>query len=439
MRWGSDARRWLSLAAVVMALSCKVGTITEPATTGNQAYTGVGFQPVALLIWSEAQRTADGAQAGARLTIGVGTSATARNAIAVESRDAQATADTNRYHDTAGIVRVIATGDSTITAAADLVSLDSDGFTLNWTDVHDSGSARLYHYLALGGADLTNAKAGSFTSSGSGGNQGVTGVGFQPDCVLLLGTAHASTGLTGQNIFGFGAFTASDQWAIGMDDVDNAATTNAARTQRTDKCWHHHFNGSEFHSGAFTSMDSDGFTINWSRASGRTMTYLALKGGQFTAGSISQKTSTGTQGYTGVGFPPVGVLLASFCNTSTTSQVDSARFSLGAASGATSRAATWFGSADNQADSVSDSATSQTVAITMQTEGTPTEVARADLDSFDADGFTLDWEAADATAREILYLAMGSVDEGGGGEEFVPFPRPRGLSGGLESMNGGMA
>jgi hypothetical protein len=34
--------------------------------------------------------------------------------------------------------------------------------------------------------------------------------------------------------------------------------------------------------------------------------------------------------------------------------------------------------------------------------------AEADLNSFDADGFTLNWSTADATAREFIYLAFGS-------------------------------
>jgi hypothetical protein len=50
----------------------------------------------------------------------------------------------------------------------------------------------------------------------------------------------------------------------------------------------------------------------------------------------------------------------------------------------------------------------------MMTEAgaSPTVDAEADLDSFDADGFTLDWVAADATARELFVLALGDIDSG---------------------------
>lgn len=394
-----------------MALSCKVGTITEKATTGSQAYTGVGFQPKALITWGDGKRTTSGADATAKLYMGLGTASTARVVATVESRDAQATSDSNRYLDTVNIIRVLSEGVAADTATADLTSLDADGFTLNWGNVHDSGNARLHNYMALGGDDLTNAKAGTFTSQASGGNQAVTGVGFQPDCVILLGGYYASVGATNQLLFSLGVFDAAgNQWCVSCDDVDSAATINSERTQRTDVCHIQRFNGSTLHLASFVSMDSDGFTINWTNANSRVVAYLALKGGQFKLGSVNQKTSTGTQGYTGVGFQPVGLLLASFCNTTTAVAQASARIAIGAASGSTDRAASWIGSTDNVADSVTDSALSTSVAITMQTEGTPTEDARADLDSFDSDGFTLDWEVADATAREILYLAFGSTE-----------------------------
>jgi hypothetical protein len=35
--------------------------------------------------------------------------------------------------------------------------------------------------------------------------------------------------------------------------------------------------------------------------------------------------------------------------------------------------------------------------------------AEADLNSFDADGYTLGWTTADATAREFVAVSMGST------------------------------
>lgn len=399
-----------------MALSIKVGTIAEPATTGTQAYTGVGFEPKALIVWSDGKRATDGTSAGARLTFGAATpGVSVENAVGIESIDALGTSNTNRYHDTAAVIRVLADAVAGDSAVAKLSAVGSDGFTLNWTNVHDSGTARLYHYLAIGGDDLTNALASTFTASSSTGNQSVTAVGFTPDMVLLFGCAQTTAGGAIHAIFCLGAFTATEQWSTSFDDEDNQGITDAERTQRTDRCYMQRFNGSAFQQAAFVSMDTDGFTINWSTASARIIGYLALKGGQYKLGAVSQKTSTGTQGYTGVGFEPTGLMLASFCNVSTATAQAHARMAIGAASSSTSRGAAWFGSVDAQGDSIADSAIDSDAIITMQTEGTPTEDARADLESFDSDGFTLDWEAADATAREILYWAMASEAEGGGG------------------------
>jgi hypothetical protein len=394
-----------------MALDCKVGTFTEKATTGSQGYTGVGFQPKALIIFGGAL---GGANTEAKLHFGAGTSSSARYAQGIYSRDAAATSVAGRDGSASLILNATASGMGD-RGQADLTSLDADGFTLNYSVV--SGLSRTHNYMALGGADLTDVKAGSFTAASSTGNQGVTGVGFQPDCLILFGGIGGGT----TAILCVGAATSSSaQWSVSVADQNGQGTMNTRRRQRTDRIYHTMFSAdTPLHEGALVSMDSDGFTINWSIARNDVVGYLALKGGQFKVSSLSQKTSTGTQGYTGVGFQPVGLMLASFCNAASASTQQHARMSLGAASSSTSRAAAWYGSSHNVADSVADSAQSATVALTMQTEGTPTENARADLESFDSDGFTLDWEVADATAREVLYLAFGSSGGGGGAKPWL--------------------
>lgn len=400
-----------------MALSCKVGTETLHNDVEAHAHTGVGFLPKALIVWGDQSQTVAGAGADARLVFGVASGASAEAGVTVDSLDAQATSDTSRGMSTTQLLPGGMLAGTSVDVTADLASFDADGFTLNYTSVFAS-TANLFHYLALGGDDLTNAKVGTFTSHASTGNDDITGVGFQPDCVLLFGVGVTAADVSIHGLFCLGAFNAAgEQWAVSICDDDAEATaTDARRRQRTDKCFSLcSLNDAVLHEATFVSMDTDGFTINWSTASARLVGYLALKGGQYQLGAISQKTSTGTQAYTGTGFEPVGLLLASFCNVATTDMVTHARLALGAANSATSRAASWYGSADGAADSVADSAMATTVAITLQTEGTPTEDARADLESFDADGFTLDWEAADATARELVYLAFGSNAEGGGG------------------------
>jgi hypothetical protein len=44
--------------------------------------------------------------------------------------------------------------------------------------------------------------------------------------------------------------------------------------------------------------------------------------------------------------------------------------------------------------------------------GNPTINAQADFVSFNSNGFTLNWTTADATARQILYWAIGPTNSG---------------------------
>lgn len=80
--------------------------------------------------------------------------------------------------------------------------------------------------------------------------------------------------------------------------------------------------------------------------------------------------------------------------------------SIGAAQLPTVRGSIW--SQDRNVDgSDANMYTSTTDIITLAT-GPSTVNARADLAYFSADGFTLNWTAADVTARQILYWVIGT-------------------------------
>lgn len=396
-----------------MALNSKVGSFTLNTTTGNQAITGIGFQPKAIIFFGN-RRTSDGSDARADWGFGMATSSTARGCIMQTAEDnvSAATAlQADRMVSDVACYELI-DKDQNYLVSVDFVSNDSDGFTVNIVNA-TAAAAYVVNYIALGGSDLTNAKVQHFTSPTATGNQTISGVGFQPDSVFLLGNPTAtalpaySTGAHG--IMGF-ASSSTARGSIGWEDQDAINPTITSRTQRTDKVFHWTLSGSTFLSADLSSFNSDGMVLNWTtvQATGRRMIGLFLKGGQFKVGSASQKTSTGTNATTGVGFTPTGLVLASFNNIATTSVVDNIRNSFGAASGTTARGAAWMGSSDNVATRVADSNLDRTKVIKMMTEGTPTTEAAADLSSFDSDGFTLDWTTADATAREILYFAFGS-------------------------------
>lgn len=119
----------------------------------------------------------------------------------------------------------------------------------------------------------TEAKADIFVLRSSTGLQSVSGLGFQPDVVILLG-AHRS-GATNGCAFEIGAFDADgNQWAVAERSVylsgNGVLLNQVTRSSRfaTDACLLH-LGAQEFagptsvnQRAVFSSMDADGFTID---------------------------------------------------------------------------------------------------------------------------------------------------------------------------------
>src|SRR6185295_14548855 len=100
-------------------------------------------------------------------------------------------------------------------------------------------------------------------------------------------------------------------------------------------------------------------------------------------------------------FQPTAVFLASAQNTTQAGVTTSARMGLGASDG-TSKASIASSDLDNAATSSVQGYESVAKAFTKVDNSTSTINAEADLASFDADGFTLNWTTNDAVATELL-------------------------------------
>lgn len=397
-----------------MALSTKAGAFVLNTANGNQSITGVGFQPKAIMFWGVRATAADEAGASYITTFGVATSSTARGCISTSGNDAAATTvEANRTE----IVRCFTniTGAGALREAADFVSFDADGFTINMTNF---SAAAYMNYLALGGDDLTGVAVTNFLSEVTTGDKAYTGLGFQPDCLIGITTNRTAAGSSSSSAqFSLGVATAADaQRACGISSRHNEDISDTRRVQVDSFLAAVSTTGDTVPlEASVVSFDADGFTLNWEAvfANGRVCIVLALAGGQYKVGIDTQKTSTGTKSTTGVGFLPTALLTSSVNNTASASLATHARLSIGAASSTTARKGVWMGNEDAAGTSVVDHIQSSDTLLIMGTEGTPTVNAEADLASFDADGFTLDWESADGTSREFVYLAMGSEPAGG--------------------------
>lgn len=414
------------------ALQVKQGTFAKRTTAGTTLITGVGFQPKALIFYWTKQTTSNGTQA-ANISSGQGFAANNGTAITmaanvVTSLDAVATTDTNSFHSsTVAIASMVTTANPITTESeATITSMDVDGFTVNWTKA--AGTADIIHYVAIGGTDLTNANVGTTSMFTAIGNSAVTGVGFQPDAVLLLANNRTTVlnavpaasgspainrgfmvgGATpSQGSIGWGARDA--QTAVIHGSVFSATRFNILRRNLIDVA------------ATCVSMDTDGFTMNASATGGATsVSWLALKGGQYKVGNITQPiagTPPFTTGYTGVGFIPTGLILTSGNSiaadniVSTLGTAGGATFSVGAASASTARGSIWGGMTAATVDANMNNDATKVIRLAYNSSATAvTTAAVADLSTFDADGFTLNWTTrADAVARRMLYFAMGSA------------------------------
>jgi hypothetical protein len=410
-----------------VALAVASGSFLSATSTGNFAVTGVGFQGKVLLLFGGLHLTGLGTAAGAIASVGMATSSSNRGCCGQYAQDAQSTTNTARTQNITSCYREIA--GTTTMIDVDFVSWDADGFTLNLVSANAASLAdpsRIF-YLVLGGEDLTDAKVGTFDSGTSqSGALAVTGVGFQPDLLMLASSQHSTTSPTTEGnvngatlALGFSKSSTS-RWAFAGAALNASANTtgsggfNAAAAIMQSSVTTRTAYSSRYD---LDSFDADGFTLDkeeQSSATSRGFLYLALTGTFRSAlGTFTQKTSTGTQATTGVGFQPLAVLFGSAAKAVNTSVTEDNKIALGVALSASNRRAIAMvdeGSAvePTQADRYA----SEAVAIALMESGTPgTVVAAADLDSLDADGFTLDWTTADATAREIGYLALASAED----------------------------
>ncbi len=405
-----------------MAYSVKKGSFTAKTSTGSQAYTGVGFQPKALIMWVT-PATAEGFVADAGLGIGLSDGSTDRG-VAMWSDDNVGTSDSANRHDTKSLLFIKDTS-STVGLAASVTSFDSDGFTLNYATA--DGTALLVHYIALGGTTLTNVKVGSVAAKTSTGTQAYTGVGFQPDALMLVGvqleTAIPNNSVSAKMMVGVAA--GANQGCAWFRDRDAQDVSSSVSRLQTTKV----LTGTSSSSttvvaeASLSTFDADGFTLDYSTAGAAAFNYmyLALKGGSYFVGSETQKATTGTQAKTGVGFRPAGLIGFGIQQTAANT-FNGATLALGATDG-TSEGFSWAEAQNAQGTSVAKSAFATDKFIRFAT-GPSTTNAEADTTSLDSDGFTLDWTTADATARQFVFLAMGpAVDAESSPGTAVPRPQ----------------
>lgn len=398
----------ISGAQAGVASFIRQGTFLKRSGTGFQNVSGLGFQPKAVIFYWTRQ-TATGFDVDVNAGLGMATSSSQQSAVSVSMRDGANKSDQGRrYSATNCIIFLTGGGPPTLDSQAAFVSFYSGGFTLNWTT--SSANQYIIHYIALGGN--IQARVGNFNLTTAGGNQSVTGVGFQPD-FLLFNWSYGNTldANTARSQFGLGfAKSSMEQVALTQAGADNTGNNNDKRWwQRTDSCILSLTTANPPAQDArvtSVSMDTDGFTINKADppAVTHTIFYLAIKGGQHKVGSFNQPATNGAQTIAGVGFTPDLAIFSSFNLASNLTEQSNGGVTIGSSTAST-QSSIWY--QDRNVDpSDANMYNIDNRAISLASASALT--GQAQLTSFNTDGFNLSWTNCDGTQRQILYWAFNA-------------------------------
>lgn len=375
-------------------------------STSTQIVTGVGFRP-AVIIALGAPTIAQ--QATAIMCAGAADVSFSQWAMVSRWNDADSTVPVvvHEFSNAKLIARVDSAGGALLYAA--FKDAFHDGFRLDVTNA--GANVHRAAFLCIGG-DAFRGKVGTFNSPTTTGVQAYTGVGFTPRAVLI-GTNKTNTTIgidASQNArWQMGAMTSADQWAVDSFALQGTPQSVAGGQETTRTMLRVSSTSAYSLEAAYSSMDADGFSVNYSAAPGAAVIwgYIALGGSiGVKAGTFSQPSSTGAQAVTGVGFSPLQLMLWSASAAATGPQAQT-RPSFGLAESSTKRVAYGNSATDGASPTAAGRQASESLCITHNTGTGSTVVAAADLTSMDSNGFTVNWSTADATARKEFYLAIG--------------------------------
>ena len=392
----------------------KVGTFTKitSAAPVDQAITGVGFTPKALILFSTQSTSEDTAAGGQAFAMGA-SDGTDERSIWAGSADAVSVSDANRYANDAKVVCLRSPNSGgALQAEADLKSFDADGFTLTWTT--NDANAFTIKYIAIGG-DNISADVFEFTQKTATGSQSVTTGLANADFVMLFSIGNTSkNSLITSALATIGMATGpSNEGAACIVSNDNVGTSATHRFQRTDRVHLVATSDSPQTTQAqaeFTGFTATGFDLNYLNADAlaRVIFGLTIKGGGWEIGNGLTKASTGNQAYT-TSFKPVGLLQFGVGNAATTLVTGNAKLAFGASSGSLQDEGVVSTDEDLQGvtDSFGKSSSTYLMDIINQTDGSV--IDRASLDSFNATDFTLNFNDADATQRQFIWAVLEEV------------------------------
>lgn len=276
LNWSNEFGTWSSIGVMLGATDAEAGTFdpndTQDATT---AVTSPGFQADAVILYTHCESFGDAASTDACLSIGFydGTNNVSAGIFVADGSNPLSAA-------THVLSNRAASGLTSISAYSSVqLSTNASGFTATTRDANAATGLR-YGYLAMDAPGGTFA--GTFLTPTSTGTQAYTGVGFQPAVVFTscaLVTSADALDATDAGAMGYSVFTANSEHAVGLQvDDGTGANTDTASWWWTDAV------GipadapttGQLVNGSLSSMDSDGFTINYTAVDAGNQYYCAF-------------------------------------------------------------------------------------------------------------------------------------------------------------------
>ncbi len=263
-------------------------TFTLTDVTGNQAVTGVGFQPDSVMFLWSFTTDVDVSERGSEIGIGFAESAAAQGGMVYAAKDNDTNTEKRWQQRTDATILILDPERSPPDqdAVVDFVSMDADGFTVNKSDPPKNDTP--IFYLALKGG---RHSVGAFDQATTTGNQSTTGVGFQPEQLILASfNLAATTALSGGGAISLGAAASSTaRGGIWFQDRSDADPSEANMYTATSDTLTLATGPSTVDARAdFVQFDPDGFTLDWTTAdaTARQTLYWAVAPSLFTLGGI---------------------------------------------------------------------------------------------------------------------------------------------------------
>lgn len=266
----------------------------------------------------------------------------------------------------------------------------------------------------------------SLTAPVATGSVTYSGVGFQGKAGLFFCACAAADGTHSGIMTCCGAATASgsgNQWVLATGSTEfnggtRLATSDAGQSHATTHCVCMLASGAPtiMKEAQFTGWTADGLTLNWTTAdatAGLQFFVLVLGGSDLTnvkCGSHTLATANGNVATTGVGFQPDALIFVTPGTSVAAENNTDGRFAFGAAArlpSITQGCVSYFEDGGTTSMTCANHSFGTRVISMPSTAASTTAGYAASLNSFDADGFTLNYTVSTATASRVgYYLAL---------------------------------